>query len=271
MYTALELAQAFIETGEITDALDALNTHLTEQPADLAARRLRAELLTRASDPADLRRALSDFDQLPALTPDDIIRQSAIHERLNDPATALATVTDGLRDYPGADRLTERYLVLLQAQGDLTTALAVLDDLPQTWRWSQWRGDLTGQVPDHVAAVAHYSTALTDLAQHLDTMHPDYAQTIEARLRLARAESYRQLDQRTQADADYARAEALVPDDPAIPFNRGLLAALDGRLDEAVRRCRNALEQAASLVAEGMRAELQADPRYAELVKRLSS
>ena len=40
-YSPLQLAQAFIKTGEIEDALDALNQHLEATPSDDETRRLR--------------------------------------------------------------------------------------------------------------------------------------------------------------------------------------------------------------------------------------
>ena len=46
-YSPIELAEAFIRTGELADALDALNPHLEAQPNDETALRLRAAVLMR--------------------------------------------------------------------------------------------------------------------------------------------------------------------------------------------------------------------------------
>ncbi|MBZ0278924.1 MAG: tetratricopeptide repeat protein, partial [Anaerolineae bacterium] len=44
-YSPMQLAEAFIKTGELTDALDALNQQLETVPQDDYARRLRSQVL----------------------------------------------------------------------------------------------------------------------------------------------------------------------------------------------------------------------------------
>ena len=44
-YTPLELVVAFIQTGELADALGAIDQHLQDQPADDRVRRWRLKIL----------------------------------------------------------------------------------------------------------------------------------------------------------------------------------------------------------------------------------
>ncbi|MEO1163713.1 MAG: tetratricopeptide repeat protein, partial [Chloroflexota bacterium] len=44
-YTPMQLAETFLKTGELEDALDALNQQLEAEPADEEARRLRVQVL----------------------------------------------------------------------------------------------------------------------------------------------------------------------------------------------------------------------------------
>ena len=60
-------------------------------------------------------------------------------------------------------------------------------------------------------------------------------------------------------------AHALMPDDSMLPFSRGLIAAQQGILVEAVALCAGALTDAPAFLREQMEATLRGDPRYAAL------
>jgi Flp pilus assembly protein TadD len=101
-------------------------------------------------------------------------------------------------------------------------------------------------------------------------MAPDpYLEPLKARIRLARATAYRRLGFYDQADGDYAAAEQMVPDDPAIPFNRGLIAWWRGKRQEAVELCNTALERASVTLRIELLSALDGDPRYSPLLVRL--
>ena len=67
-----------IRTGELADALDALNPHLEANPSDATALRLRAAVLMRLPGEDYARAALADIDKLDAKTADDYVQQSII-------------------------------------------------------------------------------------------------------------------------------------------------------------------------------------------------
>jgi tetratricopeptide (TPR) repeat protein len=266
-YTPLELATAFISTGELDDALDALNEHLAASPDDDEARRLRIDTLMRMQD--KLRLALADLDALTDATANDLARRSVVCEKLGDLDGAVSAVEAALTLSPHDERLLERCIHLLQAQGKYTEALRRLETVPQSWRWQQWRGDLAAQAGQFDQSTAAYTDALTLLDEHTQGMTLAWAASLRARLLLARAQVYRRREQIDAAEADYLEAGKLIPDDPMIGFQRGLIAAQRGNLDTAAAFCIEAYEAAVAPLKESMRHELESDVRYAELVEKV--
>jgi tetratricopeptide (TPR) repeat protein len=267
-YTPMQLAEAFIQTGEFDDALDALNQHLQTEPGDDSARRMRIVVLLQLNGTDQLRLALEDSDQLQTPSADDLMRRSIILERLADLAGALQSMKTARALAPENERLVEREVHLLLAQNRLAEARTLVESQPQTWRWMQWAGDLAARDGDHAAAVERYDSALSQLDSRFDLSADQAARAIKARLLLARANTYRALKRPEQAESDYAEAAAIIPDDPIIPFNRGLLALERGDLESAVNLCREALAAASDTLQTNMRQTLK-DPRYQALVARL--
>jgi tetratricopeptide (TPR) repeat protein len=268
-YTPLELAQAFIQTGELEDALDALNQQLTDQPDDENSRRLRIAVLLQLRGDDHLQTALADSQQLTDLSAEDYVRRSLIFERLDEVDSALRVLGEARALAPNDERLVERHLhLLLLLQDDLTQARELVASQPQTWRWLQWAGDLAMQAGEQAAAVTHYSAALTQLEARFDLAREKYARAMQARLLLTRADAFRHLEHIEQAEADYKAAAAIIPDEPLIPFGRGLVAALRGDMSTAIALCQEALSQANATLRNQMCQGLN-DKRYQELLALL--
>lgn len=258
-HAPLDLAAVFIQTGELTDALDALNTHLAAVPDDDPARRLRSQVLQRLPDEAHWHAALSDLAALTSLTAADQVSRSVLLEKCSDLPGAVAAMHSALALQPGDERLTERLLHLLQAQGDFAGALAVLQTMPPTWRWRSLAGDVAAQAGQAQAAIQQYSEALALLMQTGQAMDSAWLNPLRARLLLARAGMYLAAGNLPQADADYAAAEPLIPADPMITWQRGIIALQTGTVPEAaaVDRCRAAYQSASAAVRQQMRNRLQ--------------
>jgi tetratricopeptide (TPR) repeat protein len=255
-YPPLALAEAFLAAGEIDDALATLDAHLADDPADTAARRLRADMLARRADPDSLRRALTDLDALPA--DDTRLIRSAVLERLGDPVAAL----DALGD-PAPDALLERRVQLALASGDLDRARAALAHVPHwNWRWHQWAGDVALAGGELIEAHDHFMRALAGVATLAD--NPALA-AVRAGVMLRLGHICRYRNDRAAAYAYYQIAEQIIPDDPLIPFYRGLLALLAGDLPAAGDLCRAAYDAANPALREQMRAALAEDMRYLPL------
>lgn len=248
-YPPQQIAEAFLQVGEIEDALATLDAHLATDPADLDARRLRAAILTRADEPAALRRALADLDALPD---DTRLQRSVILERLGEPEAAAAALGDA-----AADPLIERRVQLALAYGDYAAAERALARV-RRWnsRWGQWAGDVQTAAGDHAAARDHYRRALVLLDTYSDTTRNPAMAAFKAGLRLRLGHACRRLGDLAAAEAHYAAAEAIIPDDPLIPFCRGLVACLGGDADRARDLCCAAHARASEHLRGQMRALL---------------
>lgn len=258
-YSPLQLAEAYLQAGEIDDALDALNQHIATMPDD-ESRRLRAAILSRHTDDASWRNALDDLDALEVPTPDDAILRSTLHSKLGDDDTAISVMLAAHQHFPTQERITERCLYLLRAGGKLDEARALVAGVPENWRWSQWAGDLAHDAGDLPEAIRHYSAAIDaldsryalDTNQRANVLQNEQVSdaaaltivAVYARLRAARADVYERQNEDALADADYAVAQTLIPDDTLIQLSRAFLSAKRGDLEPAKAGCEAALKHA---------------------------
>ena len=264
-YTPLELAVAFIQTGELDDALDALNQHLAQQPQDDRARRWRLQILRQLN--GDSQQALADLEQLATPTATDFTQVALLLDNVNDSDAALNLLADAHARWPHETRLIEVYLRLLLEHDHIDIALPIARAQPTAWRWLEWEGDLLASQGDDITATARYGLALAQLDAGFDTDSIAYLVPIKARLLLARAHAYRRLGHYDLAVQHYTEAEALMPTDPLIPFNRGLVAYLEGDQASAIAICQSALSAANPALRAQMMAALQSD--YAALLPHL--
>ncbi len=211
MPTPLELAEAFISAGELDDAVAELDDYLDRHPHDTGAIRLRAQLLVRL--PGRARDALDDLDHLPERTADDHLLRAAAFNALGDAAGEFAAIEQAYNANPDL-RNADLLLTQLYKRGEADRALRLLADLPKTGHWLVWAGDFHALTGDFVTAAADYCSALDDLAQHEASAISDLRRAV---VLLKRAEVYRRLERFADADADYAAASAIVPNDPTIP------------------------------------------------------
>lgn len=179
-YSPLQMAEAFIQAGELSEALEMLNAHLVAHPKDAEALRLRAALRLRLRAEADLRAGLADLDALPEPDADDHIQRSIILGELGEwpAARDAAAAARALR--PTDERIAERYLVTLERCGDFAAARRLLEALPRTWRWLEWAGDLARETGDPAAAAQHYAAALAHLETRMDTINDALAGSLRA-------------------------------------------------------------------------------------------
>lgn len=271
----MQRAEAFLRTGELDDALQALNEHLEQHPEDDVARRLRAQVRQRLSGRQQLTQALADLHSLRQTLPSDWMQTSIIHERLGDVSSAIQAMQPFTRTTPPTkdpdaqhqhERAIER-LIMLYAQADqLDDALALIRQQPRTWRWLQWEADLLVMQGDDVMASARYGVVLAQLQAHIDERPSPHLSAMKGRILLARAHTYRRQRQTDIARQHYQEASQLLADDPLITFNLGCLHALEGDLERAIALCEPVwIAFPFGILHDQMLTTLNDDPAYKSL------
>jgi tetratricopeptide (TPR) repeat protein len=219
----------------------------------------------RLADPDHLSQALKDSQQLTSPQADDYVHRSIVLEKQGHMQQAAGSMQQALSADPGNSRYTERLLQLYSTTGSYNEALALLESQPRHWRWLEHAADIQVQRGDDAAANALYSDALIQLDTFKETMRRDYWQALRVRLLMARGHTHRRRDMLDEAAADYNAAQTLLPDDPSIQFNRGLIAALRNDTEKAVDLCKDALDSASPTLAKRLRDSLADDSAYEAL------
>jgi Flp pilus assembly protein TadD len=268
-YSPIELAEAFIRTGELSDALDVLNPHLEAHPTDETALRLRAAVLMRLPGEDHARAALADLDQLDTKSADDYIQESIIMQMgLGDWSQAVRATEQAHQLAPNDERISERLLMLYEEVGQLDKAQELIERLPQTWRWLQLAGDLAQKALRFDTAIEHYNKALQLLAQKMDTVDNAIARNIKGMILSGRAAALLEVRQLSAAEADYRTVADLFPKDLSYSLLVGITLALQGKIDEAVMICRSVLEDEPTLEIM-LREKVVGHPTLGVLMKRL--
>jgi len=267
----MQLAEAFLKTGELDDALEALNQQLEQEANDDEARRLRIQVLLRLNSAENLQIAQADIKKLSSPTAEDYQIASIVQERSGNLDAAIQAMNQARELNINDERLTERLLELMIANQSYQDALALIRQQEQTWRWLEREGDVLVLMGDDTMATARYGLVLAQLAEFEGQMRKDYLNALKARVYLARAHAYRRLEQIETATEHYQAAKQLLPDDPTIDFNLGLLTFLNGDLEAAVQQCKDALERASAHLAESMLDSLKAEGDYEELAEALEA
>lgn len=256
-YSPMELANAFLQTGEYDDALDALNQQIAEKPDDSDARLLRASLLIRLGDATQLEQAIADIEAVNNPSAETYRLLSLAYERQQQLDKAVYAVRKAHDLQPDDERLTERLVTLLRDNHEIDEAIAIVREQPRTWRWLQWEGDLLLEAGNAVLAVARYGLVLAQL-NDVD-MRDDYRNAMKLRLLSARATAYRRMQQYDLAIEHYKAAQILMPNDITLKFNIGVLEALNGNLDNGLAIAKDALDNASNtmrdLLTEAIRQE----------------
>lgn len=270
-YSPQQLIEAFIHAGELSDALDVLNAALTENPQDDTLRRLRVQVYLRKNSPQSDHAALNDLAQM-ALTSADHYTHSVLLERTEPTLTpaldAIQRAYDSAPDDNLRSRSLERKLDLLRKHGDLPQALA----LAISQGWLQWAADAAAELDDTALAIDYYTRTLEGLPKLYEVITPSIVANIEARVRLKRAAAYQQRGDYARAEEDYAAAQAHIPNDPMIAFNRAVLLWRAGNpLADALALMLPAYQSAPPLLQKLMRDELAATPALAPLHSALPS
>ena len=157
-YTALQLAEAHLQAGDLAESLACLNSHLVQQPHDLTALRLRSHILMRSDRADDLKQALHDLQQLEAPDWQDVQRIAFLYEKLGDPQQALMNLQHAIERDPN-ERLKGYLLELYRRLGRLNDALA----LAQQSGWEQWVAELAFELGENALAQSSWTRFIASL------------------------------------------------------------------------------------------------------------
>jgi tetratricopeptide (TPR) repeat protein len=158
-HSPMELAAAYIRAGELADALDALNEHLTNDPGDDDARRTRVEVRLRLGGERHWTAALDELAALSETTAADHYTRSVLLERLgrlDEAQSAARAAVDVAADEAFRGKAVDRLLDLAHKRGDADGALRVALEND----WAGRAGDAALALDDAQAAYDHYTEAL---------------------------------------------------------------------------------------------------------------
>ncbi|GAB5492445.1 MAG: hypothetical protein Phog2KO_26600 [Phototrophicaceae bacterium] len=269
-YSAMELAEVFLRTGELTDALDALNEQLSEYPDDDYARRLRIQTNMRLLDRSSLKSALNDLTQLTEKIATDYQTQSIIYQKMGNSDKALKIMQTAHDIDPQDERITEGLIDLLVGAEQYELALEIIREQEKNWRWLEREGDILILIGNDILAIARYGLVLAHLSELDGIMNENYLQALKLRVMLARAHAYRRLDYTDLARELYETAQTIIGEDATITFNLGLLAEIDGQHRQAISNCRKALANASPILQQTMLASITDKPKFAKLKQALN-
>ena len=269
-YSPMELAEAFLKTGELDDALDAINQQLEQAADDDEARRLLIQIQMRLLPQQELSKTLAEFDKLTELSATDWQTKSIIFEQIGELANAISAIQSARQHAPHDERLSERLLDLFLRDEKYEAALNLVRSQEKSWRWLEREGDVLVLLGNDILATARYGLVLAHLEGFEGTMRDDYLQALKVRVILARAHAYRRLEHLDTAKELYLVAESILGDDVSIQFNLGLISEMGGDSDEAVKICSQALSRASQGLKTEMIAALDEDLRFLSLKQALS-
>jgi len=268
-YTPMQLAEVFIKTGELDDALSALNQQLADNSNDDNARRLRSSVLLRLAKPNHLQDALNDLLQLSDATMDDYVQQSIIYERMNQMSEAIQAMQSAHQLSPDGERILERLVDLLIQEKRFEEVLDILNNAPKTWRWLMRLADIHSLNENYAEALANLNLAQT----HLEEVFPDLLSPVSrntmAQIHVARGQVQMKMDSLEAAETDYKDALYHIPDDATILFNLGLIYARLDKMTRAKRYCNKAFDNASPYIRQMLIDVLNNDSQYERLKDRL--
>jgi tetratricopeptide (TPR) repeat protein len=268
-YTPMQLAEAFIQAGELNDALEALHIHLEEHPGDPTGLRLRAAVYFQMRERQHFQAALADLNALERSTAEDEIKKATAQQYLDDLPGAEATLAAAWAEFPDDEAVAEHYFFVLMRERKFPEARMMIDAMPREWRWLNLSGDLASEYEGEAKAIDDYSRALKHMSKAFNLDTDQFAWPIQANILANRARMYATLGHYDEAEEDFLAAQERIPDDPMLPFLRGLVAADKGDLTEAVAVCGDAMSQANDVLRESMEGMLRNNSRYAGLAMLL--
>ncbi len=273
------LAELYVKTGRIRDAVLEAQDILKRDPKNLEAHKLLGRIYLRSlgdmpgsgngSDNV-LKLAIEQYEQIVKIEPDNVddhLLLGRLYRLNNDLQKAEAELKIAVKLDPDSEEAVTTLSLLYSDEGDTTRALQVLSSVPDTGRSAKLYAALGAtyeQRKDYKSAIDAYKHAIQLDRDNLDAMRGlaenllndgqidaalDQYKVIadanpeDAQTYLRISEIYRRQGKYDQALENLKKAEAMVPDALEVPYNVAVVYEAQARYDEAAKILQDLLKK----------------------------
>ena len=264
------LAELYVKTGRIADAVKEAQDILKRDPKNLEAHKLLGRIYLRSlgdmpggsgSDNI-LKLAIDQYEQITKLDPDSVddhLLLGRLYRLNNDLQKAEGELKTAIKLDPNSEEAVTTLAMLYTDEGDTTHALKVLSSIPDSARSAKLYAALGAayeQRKDYKSAIDAYKHAIVLDRDNLDAIrglaenllndgqldaaleqykviadsNPEDAQTY-----VRMAEIYRRQAKYDLALENLKKADTLVPDTMDVPYSMASVYQAQGRYDDAVK------------------------------------
>ena len=277
-FLTASLAELYVKTGRIRDAVLEAQDIIKRDPNNLEAHKLLGRIYLRSlgdmpggngSDNV-LKLAIEQYEQIVKIEPDNVddhLLLGRLYRLNNDMQKAEAELKTAVKLDPGSEEAVTTLAMLYTDEGDTQHALKVLSAVPDSARSAKLYSALGAayeQRKEYKSAIDAYRHAIVLDRDNLDAIrglaenllndgqaeaaleqykiiadaNPEDAQTY---LRIA--EIYRRQAKYDQALENLKKADTMVPDSMEVPYNMAAVYQAQGRYDEAVKLLQDLLKK----------------------------
>jgi tetratricopeptide (TPR) repeat protein len=273
------LAELYVKTGRIRDAVLEAQDILKRDPDNLEAHKLLGRIYLRSLGDMPgggngsenvLKLAIEQYEQIVKIEPnnvDDHLLLGRLYRLNNDLQKAETELKTAVKLDPDSEEAVTTLSLLYSDEGDTTKALQVLSSVPDTGRSAKLYAALGAtyeQRKDYKSAIDAYKhaiqldrdnlDAIRGLAENLlndgqiDAALDQYrviadANPEDAQTYLRISEIYRRQGKYDQALDSLKKAQAMVPDALEVPYNIAVVYQAQARYDEAVKILQDLLKK----------------------------
>jgi len=274
------LAELYVKTGRIRDAVLEAQDILKRDPSNLEAHKLLGRIYLRSLGDLPgggnngsenvLKLAIEQYEQIVKIEPnnvDDHLLLGRLYRLNNDLQKAEGELKTAIKLDPDSEEAITTLSLLYSDEGDTAKALQVLSSVPDTARSAKLYAALGAtyeQRKEYKSAIDAYKhaiqldrdnlDAIRGLAENLlndgqiDAALDQYkviadANPEDAQTYLRISEVYRRQGKYDQALENLKKAEAMVPDALEVPYNIAVVYQAQGHYDEAVKVLQDLLKK----------------------------
>jgi tetratricopeptide (TPR) repeat protein len=273
------LAELYVKTGRIRDAVLEAQDILKRDPNNLEAHKLLGRIYLRslgdmpgAGNGSDnmLKLAIEQYEQIVKIEPDNVddhLLLGRLYRLNNDLQKSEAELKTAVKLDPDSEEAVTTLALLYTDEGDTARALQVLSAIPDAGRSAKLYAALGAtyeQRKDYKAAIDAYKHAIRLDRDNLDAIRglaENYlndgqvdaaleqykviadANPEDAQTYLRMSEIYRRQGKYDDALDSLKKAQAMVPDALEVPYNIAVVYEAQGRYDEAAKILQDLLKK----------------------------